>query len=124
MTDIIEQTGQDAEQIIGDIVAVLRILDRDVLALIKAIVAGVRMGGDIAAALVPAAQLLRDAETGAQQLAQDVSADVPPPVKAFVEGAGVLQATIALPVLGALTGVLYRGTHDELVAKVAGGMPI
>lgn len=120
MADLVTTIETDIE----DVVNILKTFGATAVNDVKAIVYGIEMGGTYAAALSGVAQLLKDAQAAEQTLAADVEAAVPANVKAFLAGTGTLEIDLNLPVLGAVTGVVFKGNHDQFVAAVAGGTAI
>lgn len=115
----------DVEADIQAIVAFLKTFEGTLVADVKAIVAGLTMGGDYAAALVAYAKLLAEAASAWQTLQTDVQADIPANVKAFLASTGVLEADFTIPFINqSVCNVTFLGTHDEFVSAVAGGMAI
>ena len=124
MTDVFTTAEQDVAAIIAEIVNEVKTIETDAATVVRAVIAGIKQGS-FALPLTQIAAVLKDAAAAEAALVKDVNAVVPQNVKDFLASTGTLDSIIAVPFTGkTLTSVHFVGTKDELVAKLAAGMPI
>ncbi|GEM_PF-4774913 len=121
MADIVTTIEVDVEQLAGEIGAFLKTAGQDMAQAWSALLAAYKQGNLAAGFAGALTTVLKDAQTGVQQLERDAAALVPDNVKAFVAGTATLEAEIPVPVLGTVTAILWKGDKQSLIDALAKG---